>query len=53
MAFYRLSNLERIGAAGSDDGAQRPAVRGERLELGYYRYPPGTKKHAQPDHDAA
>jgi quercetin dioxygenase-like cupin family protein len=45
MAFYRLGNLERIGVAGSDS-EQRPAIRGERLELGYYRYPPGTKKHS-------
>ena len=46
MAFYRLSTLERIGAAAADDREQRPAVRGERMEMGYYRYPPGTKKQA-------
>ena len=46
MAFYRLSNLERIGAAAANDREQRPAVRGDRLEMGYYRYPPGTKKQA-------
>ena len=46
MAFYRLSNLERVGAASADDREQRPAVRGERMEMGYYRYPPGTKKQA-------
>ena len=45
MAFYRLSNLERIGVA-SSDSEQRPAVRGAQLELGYYRYLPGTKKPA-------
>jgi hypothetical protein len=33
MAFYRLSNLERIGIAGSDS-EQRPAIRGARLEMG-------------------
>ena len=46
MAFYRLGNLERVGAAAASDSEQRPAIRGERMELGYYRYPPGTKKHA-------
>ena len=46
MAFYRLSNLERVGAAAANGREQRPAVRGERLEMGYYRYPPGTKKQA-------
>jgi quercetin dioxygenase-like cupin family protein len=42
MPFYRLANLERIGVATDDE--PRPAVVGERMELGYYRYPPGTRK---------
>ena len=45
MAYYRLRNLERIGIAESEN-EQRPAICGERLELGYYRYPPNTKKHS-------
>lgn len=50
MAFYRLKNLERIGVTTSEL-EQRPAIRGERVELGYYRYPPGTKKqpHSHPE----
>src|SRR4051794_19448784 len=42
MPFYRLANLERIGVATGDE--PRPAVVGERMELGYYRYPPQTHK---------
>ena len=51
MAFYRLRNLERVGAAGVDSTEQRPAVRGEQMELGFYRYPPGTRKspHSHPE----
>ena len=51
MAFYRLSNLERVGAAEVGSTEQRPAVRGETMELGYYRYPPGTRKpaHSHPE----
>lgn len=50
MAFYRLANLERIGVTENDSG-QRPAIRGERVELGFYRYPPGTRKqpHSHPE----
>jgi quercetin dioxygenase-like cupin family protein len=49
MTFYRLANLERIGVATDDE--PRPAVVGERMELGYYRYPPGTRKppHSHPE----
>ncbi|HYC49267.1 MAG TPA: cupin domain-containing protein [Burkholderiales bacterium] len=49
MAFYRLANLERVGVVMDD--APRPAVVGERMELGYYRYPPGTRKppHRHPE----
>lgn len=42
MPFYRLANLERVGVANGDE--PRPAVRGDHIELGYYRYPPGTRK---------
>jgi quercetin dioxygenase-like cupin family protein len=50
MNFFRLANLERLGAAALD-AEPRPAIRGERLELGYYRYPPGTIKppHTHPE----
>ena len=50
MAFYRLTNLERTGVA-SNDSEQRPAIRGKRVELGFYRYPPGTRKqpHSHPE----
>ena len=50
MAFYRLKNLERIGVTTSEF-KQRPAIRGERVELGYYRYPPSTRKqpHSHPE----
>lgn len=49
MSFYRLTNLERIGVAVNDE--PRPAVRGEHMEFGLYRYPPGTRKppHAHPE----
>ena len=51
MAFYQLRNLERVGAADTGSNEQRPAVRGERMELGFYRYPPGTRKppHSHPE----
>jgi quercetin dioxygenase-like cupin family protein len=51
MAFYTLANLERIGAAAIGDSEQRPAIRGEHVELGYYRYPPATRKppHVHPE----
>ena len=51
MTFYRLNDLKRIGAAATDSVEQRPAVRGKQLELGYYRYPPGTRKpaHTHPE----
>lgn len=50
MTFYRLENFECIGVDANQTG-RRPAIRGERLELGYYRYPPGTKKapHSHPE----
>ena len=51
MAFYQLRKLERVGAADIDGKEQRPAVRGEQMELGFYRYPPGTRKppHRHPE----
>jgi quercetin dioxygenase-like cupin family protein len=50
MTFYRLANLERTGVATKESG-QQPAIRGERMEMGYYRYPAGTKKppHSHPE----
>ncbi|MCC6533013.1 MAG: cupin domain-containing protein [Burkholderiales bacterium] len=51
MTFYRLAELERIGTAvDAKSAGERPAIRGERMELGYYRYPAGTRKapHAHP-----
>jgi quercetin dioxygenase-like cupin family protein len=49
MSFYRLANMERVGVSMTDE--PRPAIRGERVELGYYRYPPSTRKppHAHPE----
>ena len=52
MTYYRLADFERIGAvSGANETAERPAIRGERLELGYYRYPAGTRKppHSHPE----
>ena len=51
MAFYQLASLERGGAAAVDDTEQRPGIRGKHFEMGYYRYPPGTKKppHSHPE----
>jgi len=50
MTFFHLANLERIGAAAAD-AEPGPAIRGEKVELGYYRYPPGTRKppHTHPE----
>ena len=50
MTFYRLANLECVGA-GPVGGEQRPAIRGKHAELGYYRYPPATRKppHTHPE----
>lgn len=45
MPFYRLANMERVGVSASDR-EPRPGIRGKRIELGYYRYPPGTRKPA-------
>jgi quercetin dioxygenase-like cupin family protein len=49
MAFYRLANMERVGIAADDE--PRPAIRGEHMEVGYYRYPAGTRKppHTHPE----
>ena len=49
MTFYRLANMERFGIAADDE--PRPAIRGERMEVGYYRYPAGTRKppHVHPE----
>jgi len=51
MAFYQLASMERDGVAAVDDTEQRPGIRGERVEMGYYRYPPGTRKpaHTHPE----
>ena len=49
MPFYRYTNLERVGVA--TDDAPRPAIVGEQMELGFYRYPAGTRKppHSHPE----
>ncbi len=51
MAYYRLTDLMRTGAAPLDAAPARPAINGERLEVGYYRYPAGTVKppHRHPE----
>ncbi|OGA45965.1 MAG: hypothetical protein A3G24_27365 [Betaproteobacteria bacterium RIFCSPLOWO2_12_FULL_62_13] len=50
MAFYRLANFERTGVA-TNDSEPRPAIRGKHVELGFYRYPPSTRKqpHSHPE----
>jgi quercetin dioxygenase-like cupin family protein len=49
MPFYRFTNLERVGVASNDE--PRPAICGEHMELGFYRYPAGTRKppHTHPE----
>ena len=49
MPFYRYTDLERTGIA--KDAAPRPAIQGEYMEFGFYRYPAGTRKppHAHPE----
>ena len=49
--FYRLADLTRVGAAALDATETRPAIHGEHLEVGYYRYPAGTVKppHRHPE----
>lgn len=49
MTFFRLANLQRIGVA-TVDSEPRPAIRGEKVELGYYHYTPDTVKppHSHP-----
>ena len=50
MTYYRLASLERIGVW-AKESEQPPAIRGEHMEMGYYRYPAGTKKppHVHPE----
>ncbi len=49
MPFYRYTDLERTGIA--MDAAPRPAIKGEHIEFGFYRYPAGTRKppHTHPE----
>jgi len=51
MMWYQLAELTRTGAAPVGATAERPAIFGERLEVGYYRYPAGTVKppHSHPE----
>jgi len=50
MPFFRLSDFERVGAI-TDANVVRPSICGDRVEVGYYSYPPGTRKppHVHPE----
>ena len=51
MTFYKLAELERTGISPENSTAERPTIKGKRIEVSYYRYPAGTvkKPHAHPE----
>ncbi len=48
MTFYKLSDLKRNVTLPGQPPAEGRAIQGQRMELRYYRYPPGAghKPHA-------
>ncbi len=51
MTFYYLAEFERTGVSPNDSAEERPTIRGDRIEVSYYRYPAGTvkKPHTHPE----
>jgi len=51
MDFFQISELRRSVIRPGYSTAEGPTIKGRRIEVGYYRYPPGTgaKPHAHPE----
>ncbi len=51
MTFYTLKDLGRSVISPQYSTAEGPTIKGQRIEVGYYRYPAGTgaKPHAHPE----
>ncbi len=49
--FYKLAGMERSVITPEHSTAEGPTIKGEKVEVGYYRYPPGTgaNPHAHPE----
>ncbi len=51
MTFYTLRDMPRTVITPEHSTAEGPTIKGKRIEVGYYRYPPGTgaRPHTHPE----
>jgi quercetin dioxygenase-like cupin family protein len=49
--FYKIAEMGRTVITPEHSTAEGPTIKGEKIEVGFYRYPPGTgaNPHAHPE----